>query len=42
MVFGQPRQEDLLEHLKRTVPDRELAHLAGELSINLEPRSECC
>ena len=39
MVFGQPRQEDLLEHLKRTVPEQELARISGELHINLEPRS---
>jgi len=37
MVFGQPRQQDLLEHLKRTVPEQDLARLAGELCINLEP-----
>ena len=39
MVFGQPRQEDLLEHLKRTVPEQELARIAGEICIDLEPRS---
>ena len=39
MVFGQPRQEDLLEHLKRTVPEQELARIAGELCIDLEPRA---
>lgn len=38
MVFGQPRQEDLLEHLKRTVPESDLARFASELYINLEPR----
>ena len=38
MVFGQPRQEDLLEHLQRTVPEQELARISGELYINLEPR----
>jgi hypothetical protein len=37
MVFGQPRQEDLLEHLKRTVPERELARISNELYISLEP-----
>jgi hypothetical protein len=37
MVFGQPRQDDLIEHLRSTVPDAELARLAGELSIDLEP-----
>jgi hypothetical protein len=39
MVFGQPRQEDLLEHLKRTVPEQDLARISGELYIDLEPRS---
>ena len=39
MVIGQPRQEDLLEHLKRTVPEQELARIAAELCIDLEPRS---
>lgn len=38
MVFGQPRQEDLLEHLKRTVAPGDLAKLSRELSMNLEPR----
>jgi hypothetical protein len=38
MVFGQPRQEDLLEHLKRTVPERELGRVSSELYIDLEPR----
>lgn len=38
MVFGQPRQEDLLEHLKSTVPVQELIQISGELCINLEPR----
>ena len=41
MVFGQPRQEDLLEHLKRTVPEQELtARISGQLHINLEPRAK--
>lgn len=38
MVFGQPRQEDLLEHLRRTLPESELGRLSAELYINLEPR----
>ena len=38
MVFGQPRQEDLLEHLKRTVAPADLAKLSHELYVNLEPR----
>ncbi len=39
MVFGQPRQEDLLEHLRRTVPEKDLIRLSRELYINLEPRA---
>jgi hypothetical protein len=39
MVFGQPRQEDLLEHLKRTVPEQELARISTWLYIDLEPRA---
>jgi hypothetical protein len=39
MVFGQPRQEDLLEHLQRTVAQHELARISGELWIDLEPRA---
>jgi hypothetical protein len=38
MVFGQPRQDDLLEHVKRTVPESDLAQLSRELYIDLEPR----
>lgn len=38
MVFGQPRQDDLVEHLKRMVPESEMARLFPELSIDLEPR----
>lgn len=38
MVFGQPRQDDLLEHLRRTVPEAELQAVAKALSIDLEPR----
>lgn len=38
MVFGQPRQEDLLEHLKRTVPQAELEKLSSEMYVNLEPK----
>ncbi len=37
MVFGQPRQDDLLAHLQRTVPDEELSRVAAALSIRLEP-----
>jgi hypothetical protein len=38
MVFGQPRQEDLLEHLKRTVAPADLTKLSHDLYVNLEPR----
>jgi hypothetical protein len=37
MVFGQPRQDDLVEYLNRTVPEGELSALSSELCINLEP-----
>ncbi len=37
MVFGQPRQEDLLAHLQQTVPPERLPSLAVEMSVNLEP-----
>ena len=39
MVFGQPRQEDLVEHLKRSVPEGEWGQLSRELAIDLEPPS---
>lgn len=39
MVFGQPRQDDLVEHLRQAVPESELAQLSRELYINLEPPS---
>lgn len=39
MVFGQPRQEDLVEHLKRLVPEDEWGQLSRELAIDLEPVS---
>jgi hypothetical protein len=37
MVFGQPRQDDLVEHLNRTVPESELSALSSEMCIDLEP-----
>jgi len=37
MVFGQPRQEDLVEHLNQTVPEERLSELSRELAINIEP-----
>ncbi len=39
MVFGQPRQEDLVEHLKQAVPEDQWAALSRELAIDLEPRN---
>lgn len=38
MVFGQPRQEELLAYLARTVPAAEIPALAAMLSISLAPR----
>lgn len=37
MVFGQPRQEELLEYLSKTVPAERLHKLADELSVDLCP-----
>lgn len=37
MVFGQPRQDDLVKHLKRILPEGGFRSLSGDLSINLEP-----
>ena len=37
MVFGQPRQDDLLEYLLRQVPDDHRAELASALMIDLSP-----
>jgi len=39
MVFGQPRQEDLLEHLKQSVPEERWPSLMSELAIDLEPKA---
>jgi hypothetical protein len=41
MVFGQPRQEDLVEHLKRSVRNDQWPSLSRELAIDLEPRGTC-
>jgi hypothetical protein len=38
MVFGQPRQEDLLAHLLRRVPSHELSSTIAELLVDLRPR----
>ena len=40
MVFGQPRQEDLVEHMKQAVPEDQWAALSRELSICLEPQRD--
>ena len=37
MVFGQPRQDDLLEFLLRAFPNERSEELAAALSIDLEP-----
>jgi hypothetical protein len=37
MVFGQPRQEDMLAYLLEHVPESELLQMAEDLRINLEP-----
>ena len=39
MVFGQPRQDDLLEFILREVPDDERDDLAAALTIDLSPPS---
>ena len=39
MVFGQPRQEDLVEHLNRSLPQDRWTELSRELAIDLEPRA---
>ena len=37
MVFGQPRQEELLSYLARTVPQDKIHQLAEQLKISLAP-----
>ena len=37
MVFGQPRQDDLLEFILREVPDNRRVDLAAALTIDLSP-----
>lgn len=37
MVFGQPRQEDLLNHLRSSVPEERLAQLAEVMRVDLRP-----
>lgn len=38
MVFGQPRQEELLSYLARTVPQEKIPSLAEQLRISLAPQ----
>jgi hypothetical protein len=42
MVFGQPRQDDLLEHLKRTVGEEDLGRLTLEMAVDLQPGGRLC
>jgi hypothetical protein len=37
MVFGQPRQEEMLSYLSRTVPSERIAELSERLRISLAP-----
>jgi len=37
MVFGQPRQEELLAYLVRAVPADRVAEMAKQLQISLAP-----
>lgn len=37
VVFGQPRQEELMAHLSRHAPAERIAELSGGLLISLEP-----
>lgn len=37
LVFGQPRQDDLVEYLIKHVPEERLNELVGRLKINLSP-----
>jgi hypothetical protein len=41
MVFGQARQEDLVEYLLSRFPESEVSRISQELSINLEPPIDC-
>lgn len=38
MVFGQPRQEELLQYLLSTLPEHAIERCARELRIDLQPR----
>jgi hypothetical protein len=37
MVFGQPRQEELLAYLANSVPASEIADLSDRMKISLAP-----
>jgi hypothetical protein len=37
MVFGQPRQEEMLSYLSRTIPAEKIAELSERLKISLAP-----
>jgi hypothetical protein len=37
MVFGQPRQEELLAYLMRTIPEDRIAELSERMLISLAP-----
>lgn len=37
LVFGQPRQDDLVEYLKQHIPEDQLEDLVGRLKIDLSP-----
>lgn len=38
LVVGQPRQEELVELLRRRFSEDEVKHLVGVLSVDLSPR----
>jgi len=40
MVFGQPRQEDMLQYLMEHIPRDRIEEMADQLRINLEPPEE--
>lgn len=41
LVFGQPRQEDLVEYLlSRGLPENEIAKLVDELRVDLQPQQQ--
>jgi hypothetical protein len=40
LAFGQPRQEDLIAFLKRSLGAEDVARISDELRIDLAPRSK--